>query len=322
MRPESVVGLSPPWTATSQNIDAALTRLYTRRWILVLGGILGIIAGIVIGMMSTRIYEATVAIAPAKPDNAASAAMQSNLGSLAAMVGMPFPGEQRDDASINLAYLESRQFAASFIQQHGMMELLYPKRGGGAAAAREPPTMGNAVRYFDRKMRTINKDRSSGLIMLSVNWRDRFEAAQWANEMVAEINEEARNRAISEAQRSLKYLNGELQRTTVVELRDAIYQLVEQNIKSIMLANARRDFAFEVIDPATVPDANRYIRPNWVFNIISGLMIGMTLAALAALLMRPKVMVAIQESDARIANVRDREVTEQICSPVDGEYNQ
>lgn len=69
-------------------------------------------------------------------------------------------------------------------------------------------------------------------------------------------------RALEESTRSLEYLTRELQRTTSVEIHQAIYRLIEAQSKTSMLANVQRDYAFRFVDPAVVPDPDRFVRPR------------------------------------------------------------
>ena len=85
-----------------------------------------------------------------------------------------------------------------------------------------------------------------------------------------------RDRAIGEARRSLDYLNRELDKTQIVELRNPIYRLIENRINTVMLANVRDEYAFRIIDRATPPDSDDYSRPlHWLFALA-----GATLGAL------------------------------------------
>jgi len=45
------------------------------------------------------------------------------------------------------------------------------------------------------------------MLTISVEWRDRDVAAQWANQLVAQLNEEMRQRAIDEATGMILYLD-------------------------------------------------------------------------------------------------------------------
>jgi hypothetical protein len=89
-----------------------------------------------------------------------------------------------------------------------------------------------------------------------------------------------RERAISEAESSLKYLYAESAKTNVQSLNDAIYRVVESQIKSIMLAKIRDDYAFKVIDPAVVPDASRHVWPRGAVVMFIALVIATLLSLL------------------------------------------
>jgi uncharacterized protein involved in exopolysaccharide biosynthesis len=279
------------WSATSSQVDNLIARIWSRRWLLVLVAVLGAGAGVLKSVLQTRIYEANVTLSPTKSDRGANplAATASQFGDLAATLGVSLPGSGSASSAVNLAYLKSRKFAADFIQKNGLTQLFFPDAWDVQAKRwrsvhGKQPTIEDAVLYFDTRVRRIEEDHRTGLITLSVRWRDRDQAMAWANQMVADINSESRQRAISEAQQSLQYLRGELDNTSLVGLRDAIYRLMESNIKSITFANVRRDFAFEIVDPATVPDADHYVKPSWPLNIGAGFVAGCLGGVVLALL--------------------------------------
>jgi uncharacterized protein involved in exopolysaccharide biosynthesis len=83
-----------------------------------------------------------------------------------------------------------------------------------------------------------------------------------------------RQRAIDEAQASIDFLNAELTETSVVELRQALYRLLENQIKTVMFAKVRDQYAFKVIDPAVAPDADDVVRPRKRAMILLGAVFG------------------------------------------------
>jgi uncharacterized protein involved in exopolysaccharide biosynthesis len=129
----------------------------------------------------------------------------------------------------------------------------------------------------------VREDDATGLVTLEIVWTDRVAAAQWANALVDRLNERLRQRTISEAQRSNDYLNKQLESANLLELRQAIFNLIEKNVSKIMLADARRDFAFRVIDPALVPDADHNVSPHLFLRVSLGLVVGFILGLMIAL---------------------------------------
>jgi uncharacterized protein involved in exopolysaccharide biosynthesis len=78
--------------------------------------------------------------------------------------------------------------------------------------------------------------------------------AQWANDLVKQLNEQLREQAIADSQKRVGYLEQELAKTTLQDMRAVLYNLLESEKQKAMLANVNEDFALEVIDPAVTPE--------------------------------------------------------------------
>jgi uncharacterized protein involved in exopolysaccharide biosynthesis len=57
---------------------------------------------------------------------------------------------------------------------------------------------------------------------------------------------------------------------------------MEEQVKSVMLANVREEFALRVIDPAVVPELDKEVRPQRVLIMVIGIILGLVLGALLA----------------------------------------
>jgi len=91
-----------------------------------------------------------------------------------------------------------------------------------------------------------------------------------------------RRRAIEEAETSLRYLNRELEKAKSVEVQQAIYRLIETQVKKIMLANVREEYAMRVIDPAFVPDPDEFDHPKLLSSLMAGGLVGFLFGMLVA----------------------------------------
>ena len=100
---------------------------------------------------------------------------------------------------------------------------------------------------------SVDEDNKSGLINLSISWKDPVVAAEWANDLVKQLNEQLREKAIADSQKRVGYLEQELAKTTLQDMRGVLYNLLESEKQKAMLANVNEDFALEVIDPAVAP---------------------------------------------------------------------
>jgi LPS O-antigen subunit length determinant protein (WzzB/FepE family) len=115
--------------------------------------------------------------------------------------------------------------------------------------------------------------------VISIAWTDPATAALWANEYVALANELIRTRALQHAESNIEYLRKQVEETNVVELERVIYNLIESQIQTLMLANAREEYAFIVVDPAVAPETRTTPRRKLI--VLSGGALGVFFGVLA-----------------------------------------
>jgi len=246
-------------------------------------------------------YRAEVSLAPVGEEKGSSlSALAGEFGGLAALAGINLfgggsgGGLGRTEAAI--ATLKSRVFTGAFIKDENLMPVLFADRWNPATKTwqvgegKTPPTESDAFEFFDKSVRAINPDKKTGLIVLSIEWENPVLAAEWANKLVARINAHQKQSAITEAQKSIDYLNSQLRQTSVVEMQQAIFRLVEVQTKQIMLANVRDEFVFKIIDPAVVPEKNIKPKPSTLVPLgaVLGLVLGIFLAFLLSFIKRQR----------------------------------
>jgi uncharacterized protein involved in exopolysaccharide biosynthesis len=261
-------------------LDAVFAAAWRRRWLMLACVLLATGLATAAAFVMKPKYLVEVVMIPVKADDARSAlsSVVGQLGGLASLAGAALSGGGNKDE--NIEYLRSYDFAARFIEEENLLPILFAKKWdaqNGRWNVDDPedvPTVSDGVRLLDR-IRNVQEERRTGLVTLSLKWRDRELAARWANLMVERVNRDLRARAIAEAQASIDYLNTELAKTGVVELRESLYRLYENQVKTIMFAKVRSQYAFKVIDPAFVPDADRFVQPKRIPMILIGALGGL-----------------------------------------------
>ena len=224
-------------------------------------------------------YEAVITIMPVdhRAQRGELSDIVSRVSGLAQLVGSNTAGDERAEA---LAVLRSRALSVAMIEERNLRPILFHKRWDNRAGqwrskdTTRIPTLGEAFKRFDKQVRRVSEDRRTGIVTLSILWSDPDVAAQWATYLVEKANEDLRQRAILEAEESIAYLNKELVKTSVVEIRQAIYRLLEIKINAIMLANVQKEYAFRVIDPAAAPDEKDFAWPLRPLFAVAGLVVG------------------------------------------------
>ena len=237
----------------------------------------------------TPIYRASTLLIPASTEGemgGLGSAMRSFAGT-ASLLGLSVGGE-RSNLDEALAVLKSRQFLEKFIRDKELMPVLFEKKwDAGRKAWKQPedaPTPAAAYKYFSRKILSISEDRKTSLVTVSIDWTDREQAAAWANELIERLNSEMRARALTEAGESVKFLEAESKKTSLVGVQAAISRVIEAQINKQMLANVTQEYALRVVERAMASDEGDVERPNKKLLAALGLLLGGLIGVAAALL--------------------------------------
>ena len=271
---------------------ADVWRTLTRHWKIIFATTLaGIVTTVLVALLTRPVYRVEALVAPVAEDQRNGlSAFAGQFGELAALAGINLRGGggSKDEA---IALLKSRSLTEKFIDDNHLLPVLFADDWDAVAGqwrAKDPqdvPTMWAAYRLFDEEIRSVTENPKTGLVTIAVEWTDPEQAKTWTDQLIQAVNLEMRIRAIREAERSLTYLNEQLLKTDVVELKQAIFRLVESQTKQMMLANVREDYAFKVIDPAAVPDADDPIRPSPSLLLFLGSLAGLTMGVVIAFLL-------------------------------------
>jgi uncharacterized protein involved in exopolysaccharide biosynthesis len=149
----------------------------------------------------------------------------------------------------------------------------------------------------------VDDDPKTGIVTMSIEWKDPSQAAEWANGLVSLTNDYLRQKAIDDAQRTIAYLNQEIAQTNTVEVKSALYEFMEQQIRKEMVAKGTKEFALKVVDPAVPPELKTY--PNGSLWTLGGGLGGVFLGLLVAVV---KESLAEGERDTEAAAVRGRKM--------------
>jgi uncharacterized protein involved in exopolysaccharide biosynthesis len=240
--------------------------------------------GLAAGVLLPKKYDAQATIEPVLDTTESgrlgeAGSLSSSYSGLAALAGISMPEKTKNEEA--LAVLQSEQLTRQFIVENNLLPVLYPKKWNAATGAWRsgvtPPTLWQANRAF-KSMRNVLEDRQSGLVTLTIRWKDPVQAAAWANDLVRMTNDIVRGQAIQLAERSIGYLNQQAAQTTAVEVKSAIYSLMEDEVEKEMIARGSEQYALKVIDPAYAPTKPAWPRP--ILMTVLGAFAGILLSAM------------------------------------------
>jgi uncharacterized protein involved in exopolysaccharide biosynthesis len=262
--------------------------IWRGKWLIGASALGAAVLFVLLSFVITPDFRSSVLAAPTAQALPTSglASLASQFAGVAALTG--FNMESGTPTAEAIATLKSRAFTERFMREHNLLPILYADDWDAEAQAwRDPdeaPTYWKAFTRFDG-MRGIEQELETGMVRVTVDWSDARLAAQWANQMVADVNRDLRARAIDESKRNLEFLQAELAKSSPVPLQATLYGLVEAEMKNAMLASVRQEYAFRVVDPALV--AEKPYWPNRFLFAVLGLGLGLVIGTLVAVLRSP-----------------------------------
>lgn len=254
-----------------------LLRAAGRRWLWITAVTLGCAAALfALSYLSEVKYEAKVIAVPRGGQDRSGllSALAGQFGGIAALAGLNVNETAERAEAVQM--LQSQTLARQFLEDNKLLPLIFARNWDVQKSAwrDRPHTLNEGVRIFDGGIRSVVEDRRTGLITVRIVWRDPQQAAAWANELVRQANERLRQRAVARAEKSLDYLEREAKKSDNVEIRQALYRLMEDQFKNLLLANVTEDYSFAVIDPAVAPDRTQPVSPKRGLYLLAGLFIG------------------------------------------------
>lgn len=248
-------------------------------------------AGYALAEITPKTYESTVLISPAT--ERAGSGRLSGLGSLASEVGglgslVGLGAGSSSYKNVAIATLKSDLLTSKYIEDNDLLPILFKKYWNAETKSwivSEPsklPTVWKANQMFKKSIRTVSEDTKTGLVTVTIRWRDAQLAAQWANGLVNLANNYLRKKAIDDSERNIGYLREEISKTNVVPLQQALYSLMENEIKEEMLARGTEQYALKVIDFAVSPEKPMSPLPT-VWTIL-GFILGISGASILILI--------------------------------------
>jgi uncharacterized protein involved in exopolysaccharide biosynthesis len=267
----------PVWRRDDIDVIAIGQFLKRYRWLIGGAALLGAVFAGLLALVMQPIFRAEAVVTPVRANSTlgrGGTQLSSQLGGLAAIAGLNIASLESGQGEEAVAVLESRHLVELFIERNGLMDLLLED------SAPDQKTLWYAVERFKESVLTIRADPIKRTTTVAIDWRDADVAAKWANSFVALANDRLRERALAESQRSIDYLNQQVEKTTVVELNRVMYNLIETEMQKLMLANARTEYAFTVVDPAVVPEEKMSPQPLIMVGLgaLLGLIVGLLLA--------------------------------------------
>lgn len=247
--------------------------LWRGKWIIIGFTFIFAVAGVFYALSQPNVYTASALLAPAQDEGGGR--MSGQLAGLASLAGVNLGRDGVNKTVIAKEVVRSRAFLTDFIHRHELAvplmaveswhmereewvinrEIYNPDTGTwGTDDEGESlePTDWDLVEDFRERL-SVSENKDNGMVTVSLTTLSPAASKEWVELLIRDLNDHMRDQDVAEAEASVQYLESKLQETNIAGMQQVFYQLIESETRTIMLANAQREYVFKTIDPAVVP---------------------------------------------------------------------
>ena len=221
--------------------------------------------------------------------------MVNNSFGLTSMVGLNLFGQTNEDASEIIELIQSREFVKRLIGFEDVLPSLLAIESYDSSSKKlifdsevydskskkwirnfnqnqlSKPSYLEAHRAYS-EMLDVSIDKVSGLISLRFEHVSPIFAQKILSLIIQEANNFNREMDIKNTNLALSHFEKELSKTSLLEMKESINQLIETQLETRMMASIYDDYVLVSIEPPFVPD--RRSKPSRSFIVIFSTLIG------------------------------------------------
>lgn len=251
-------------------------------------------------------YKATAVLAPAQADGGGLSSALGQLGGLASLAGVSIGEGSSSEAQIAQEIMKSWSFVESFIAKNNLEVEVYAAKGWSKGSGELkidddiydidtqawlledeetgeliPPTSWQLFKRFSA-MTSVSQDKQSGLVSVSIEYYSPIIAKEWLDLYIAAINEHMQARQVTKVSSNISYLEAQIAKTSIAEMREVFYTIIEEQTKNKMVAEASPDYAFVAVSLSMVPEEKS--KPSRALICVLGTLLGGMLGVVIVLI--------------------------------------
>lgn len=280
------------------NLLQLISVLLHAKWTIVSITAFASIIGVIYSLSLPNVYTSKALLVPVNSSNGISGALGS-LGGLAGMAGINLSsGSEEGDSAKALEKIRSLSFFENNILTNIFLPDLMAVKSWNSETNtisydesvynlesntwvrdeikpnQKIPSAQKSFRVFLMQHLGVSEDKKSGFITISIKHQSPFIAKQWTELVIDEVNAFYRQKAKSESEKGVSFLNKEISKTGLSEIKQALAQLLQEETKNLTLIEANESYVFEYIDPPAVME-KKSAPTRSIICILSALLGGM-----------------------------------------------
>ena len=264
------------------------------------------VASVIYALSVPNQYKATALLAPAQSDGGGLSGALGQLGGLASLAGVSIGGGESSESQIAQEIMKSWSFVEGFIADNDLAVEVYAAEGWSKGSNElqinqdaydsegsewliedefgvvGPPSSWQLFKAFSERV-AVSEDKKSGLVSVSIEYYSPQIAKQWLDLYISAINKHMQERQVEKVSNNISYLEAQIGKTSIAEMREVFYTIIEEQTKNKMVAEASPDYAFVAVSPSMVPEEKS--QPKRALICILGTLLGGMLSVLLVLVM-------------------------------------
>ena len=244
-------------------------------------------------------YQSSVVVAPINNDGSSLSSLgSSSIGGLASLAGINLSSEGVSESQIALRIMQSWSFIEVFIQKNNLSKYLIAAEGWDDQNDRmlfnpdvydsknekwliNKPSSWSLYKSFIGRL-SVQEDQKTGMTTITFKYYSPRVSKEIVELFIEDINQYMRSRKLEKVDKSIRYLQRQIDNSPIKEMANVFYQIIAEETKAKMLAEATPEYAFVTISRAMIPYERS--EPTRSIIVIIWTIIGFTISLLAGLI--------------------------------------
>lgn len=279
-----------------------LFRVFWKNKSLMFGStIISMLLAALVATNMSNIYKSTILSIPNnEPQSGGLAALAGQFGGLASMAGINLGGDNQGALTVALESLKSKKFIQGIIEKYSWKPWIMGVDGWDMESDtlrydrsvyneeqlkwvrdvslpyKQEPSLQEVYEEFMHNNFKVEYNLENGTVELSVRHYSPKIAKIMVDTIFTEINEYLRVRDVAESEKSIVFLKDKINDVELAQMKTVFFELIEQQMQTLMLANIKDEYFFESIEPSL--EAEFHVLPNRIFVVILGGFLGLFFA--------------------------------------------
>ena len=259
------------------DLGEILSILWSGKFIIIFVTTVFAVASVFYALSIPNQYKASVLLAPAQSDGGGLSGALGKMSGLASLAVVNLGGGESSEFEIAQEIMKSWSFVERFIADNDLAVEVFAGEGWSKTSGKlhinkdiydieshrwliedsdgnlGPPSSWQLFTKF-AQMVSVSEDKKSGLVSVSIEYYSPQIAKDWLDMYVSAINEHMQERQISKVSNNIAYLENQINKTAIAEMREVFYTIIEEQTKNKMVAEASPEYAFVAVSPSMVPE--------------------------------------------------------------------